>query len=50
MGVSPMSSTGVPPVAEQANAGNTAKMAVRLTGETPVLRPGSTIEFSRELR
>jgi hypothetical protein len=39
MGVSPMSLTGVSPVAKvEETAGNTAKMDVLLTGETPVPR------------
>ena len=39
MGVSPMSPTGVSPVAKcEETAGNTGKMPVLLTGETPVLR------------
>ncbi len=38
MGILPMSPTDISPVAAQETAGFTAKMAVRLTGETPVPR------------
>ena len=39
MGVSPMSPTGVPPVAKcEETAGNTGETPVLLTGKMPVLR------------
>ena len=50
MGVSPMSPTGVSPVAKrEETAGNTAKMAVRLTGETPVLREEVTAGYTAKM-